>query len=129
MRTADRMAAIFLLVLLTAGSAALWIGIPILCLWVASKMADNLGEHFVIALPLTLVGMILWALLLSWLNGLYLRVTGIVARMEEDAEQGWMPRRLRGPLEPLLVVWFVIAVVGLTIWFFFFAENPPRQVI
>ena len=36
---------------------------------------------------------------------------------------------MRGPLEPMLVVSFLNAAVALTIWFFVFAENPPRQVL
>jgi hypothetical protein len=37
--------------------------------------------------------------------------------------------RLRGPLEAMLIVSLVVALVALTIWFFFLAAEPPRQVI
>jgi hypothetical protein len=67
--------------------------------------------------------------ILFWLNGLYLRVTGILARLEADEEETGWHRRVRGPLEPLMAISFVIAAVALTIWFFFVAENPPHQVI
>jgi len=36
---------------------------------------------------------------------------------------------VRGPLEPMLFVSLVVALVALTVWFFFVAEEPPRQVI
>lgn len=123
-RSRDGPAAAFLLVLMAAGSLALWIGVPAGCLWVASKLADSLAGHFVIALPMTLVGMVLWGAGLFWLNGLYLRVAGF---WEEDGDEP--PRRLRGPLEPLLVGSLAIALVALFVWFFAFAENPARQVI
>lgn len=126
---ADRLAAAFLLILLTVGSAALWIAIPLGCLWVSSMLTDSFGYHFVIALPMTLSAMVIWALFLAWLNRLYLRVTGVLARAAEyEDEEGWT-RRLRGPLEPLLATWFLIAIAGLIVWFFLFAENPSPQVI
>jgi hypothetical protein len=73
--------------------------------------------------------MALFAPALFWLNGLYLRVTGIMARLEaEEEETGWH-RRVRGPLEPMLAVSFAVAAIALAIWFFFVAKNPPHQVI
>ena len=44
-------------------------------------------------------------------------------------KSGTRKRRKRGsspggPLEPLLVICFAIALVALVVWFFFFAENP-----
>ena len=72
----------------------------------------------------------LFAALLYRVDRLYLRVTGAYepaeSEYEDDEEE---PRIPRGPLEPMLVLSFVIAVIALVVWFFFFAENPPRQVI
>lgn len=127
-RAVDRLAALFLLILLTAGSAALWIAIPLFCLWISGMLTDSFGYHFVIALPMTLSAMVLWAVFLAWLNRLYLRVIGVLALAEADEGEDWS-RRLRGPLEPLLVAWFLIALGGLFVWFFLFAENPSQQVI
>lgn len=128
-RPLDRVAAAFLLALLAVGSLALWIGIPTLCLWLASKAADTLAYHFILALLMTLVGMTVWVVFLAWLNQLYLRVSGIAARLEADRKAGWARQRFRGPLELFLTVSFVIAIVALFIWFFFFAQNPSQQVI
>jgi len=122
----DRLAAAFLLCLMTVGSLALWIGVPLGCLWVASMLADSLAEHFVIVLPMVLAAMAIWGWGLFWLNGLYLRVTGFFDEPEDPDEP---PRRIRGPLEPILVGSLVIALVALFIWFFGFAENPSSQVI
>ena len=67
--------------------------------------------------------------LLFWLNGLYLRVTGVLDRLVEDEEEADWQRRVRGPLEPMLVASFVVALVALCVWFFVFAESPPRIII
>jgi hypothetical protein len=125
----DRIAAGFLLALLGVGSLALWIGIPTLSMWLASKAADTLAYHFILALLMTLVGMALWIVFLAWLNQLYLRVSGIAARLEADRRAGWARQRFRGPLELFLTVSFMLAIVALFIWFFFFAQNPSSQVI
>jgi hypothetical protein len=128
-RPLDRIAAGFLLALLGVGSLALWIGIPTLSMWLASKAADTLAYHFILALLMTLVGMALWIVFLAWLNQLYLRVSGIAARLEADRRAGWARQRFRGPLELFLTVSFMLAIVALFIWFFFFAQNPSSQVI
>ena len=125
-RPRDRLVAGFLLLLMALGSLALWIGVPAGCMWAASKLTDDFAGHFVIALPMTLAGMVLWALGLFWINGLYLRVTGF---WEEPGDDDEPPRRLRGPLEPLLAGSLAIAFIALVIWFFAYAENPSIQVI
>jgi hypothetical protein len=124
--TIDRLAAGFLLVLMTLGSFALWIAVPAATLWASSKLVDSLAAHFVVALPLTATGMILWGTGLFWLNALYLRVTGFFDEPEDPDEP---PRRLRGPLEPILVGSLVIALIALCVWFFGFAKNPSSQFL
>ncbi len=125
MRRTDRLAAAFLLVLMTVGSLVLWIGVPLGCLYVASKLADTLAEHFVIVLPMAIAAMCAWGWFLFWLNGLYLRITGFFDEQDPDEP----PRRIRGPLEPIIVGSLIIALVALFVWFFGFAENPSSQVI
>lgn len=125
-RPLDGLAAGFLLVLMALGSLVLWIGVPAGCLWLAARLADSLATHFVIALPLTIAAMSAWAAGLFWINGLYMRIAGAFTEPEDPDEP---PRRLRGPLEPILVVSLVIALVALFVWFFGFAENPSSQVI
>jgi hypothetical protein len=70
--------------------------------------------------------MIAFSPVLFWLNGLYLRVSGVLARLEADEREAGWSRRVTGPLEPMLFASFVIALTALTIWFFFYAENPSR---
>ena len=123
---ADRLAAAFLLVLLVIGSFALWIAVPAASLWASSKLVDSLAGHFVVSLPVTLVAMITWGTGLFWLNTLYLRVTGFYDEPEDPDEP---PRRLRGPLEPIIVGSLVIALITLFVWFFGFAKNPSSQFL
>jgi hypothetical protein len=125
-RAVDRVVAGFLLVLLAAGSLWLWIGMPALTLWLVAQVVDTPSKHLILGLLAVPAGMILFAPLLVWVNGLYLRVTGAAAVIEED--EGL--RRVRGPLEPLLLWSLVIALIALIVWFFFAAGGPgPRQVI
>jgi hypothetical protein len=62
--------------------------------------------------------------ILIWLNGLYLRVTGVLARAQEDEDESGWRRSLHGPLEPMMLASLLVAFTALSIWFFFFAENP-----
>jgi len=125
-RLADWLAAAFLMALMGVGAFALWIGVPIASLYGTSKVAHSTGEHFMLALSATVVAMICWGAFLSWLNRLYLRVTGVIARYQAEEEEfgpGAAPPFLRGPLEPLLIGSLVIALIALTAWFLFFAHG------
>jgi hypothetical protein len=114
---------------LTVSTGALLTAVPVGSVWVAAQATDSIGEHFVAAVPLTALAMALWFFVVVWLDDLYLRLNGTFARLEADARAGWKRQRLRGPAEPLLVFWFFAALVALSVWFFFLAENPPRQVL
>jgi hypothetical protein len=127
-RAADRLAAGFLLLLLAVGSLALWIAVPAGWLWVASKITDSGPSHFLAAIVGTPVAIVLFGLVLAWINRLYLRVRW-AAHDTDEHEYDEEPRPVRGPLEPLLAGSLAIALVVLTVWFFVFAENPPRQFI
>ena len=124
-RMIDRLAAAFLLALMAIGTLVLWIGVPAGCLWAASKLADSVAGHFVIGLPMIIAAMCVWGALLFWLNQLYLRVTGFYTEPEDPDEP---PRRIRGPLEPLLVASLVIGFAAFLVWFFVFAKNPSVSI-
>jgi len=125
LRARDRLAAGFLLLLMGAGSLVLWIGIPLAGLWFFSKVTDSWNGHFLLSLTLIPVAMALFAPVLFWLNGLYLRVIGVLRAGEDDEERRW---HTRGPLEVFLYLGIVIALVALFGWFFFLAKNPPEIV-
>jgi len=125
LRGRDRLAAGFLLLLMGAGSLVLWIGIPLAGLWFFSKVTDSWNGHFLLSLTLIPVAMALFAPVLFWLNGLYLRVIGVLRAGEDDEERR---RHTRSPLEVFLYLGMVIALVALFGWFFFLAKNPPEIV-
>jgi hypothetical protein len=123
-RARDRAAAGWLLVVLGAGSFSFWLGIPVLILWALSKATESSAEHFVLGLLALPTAMITFAPVLMRLDAAYLRVSG---RLPENEDR--LRPRLGGPLGLLLILSFLISIVALVVWFFFFAENPPRQVI
>jgi uncharacterized membrane protein len=125
----ERLAGAFVLAVLALACLVFWIGIPLAILWALGELTDSGPTHFVSALIGIPLAMAIFSPTLFWLNGLYLRVTGVLARLAEDEEEADWRRRVRGPLEPMLIVSFLVALVALFIWFFIFAENPPRQVI
>lgn len=127
MRSPARIAGAILLLAMALGTFTLWIGIPVGAMWAASQLAESSAGHFLIALPMALAGMAIFAAFLVWLNRLYLRVIGSFVADPEDEEE--VSRIVRGPLEPLLVGSLIVALIALFVWFFFFAENPSPQVI
>jgi hypothetical protein len=123
----ERLAGAFVLGVLVIACVAFWIGVPLATLWALSKVTDESAVHIVGGLIGVPVAMALFSPALFWLNGLYLRVTGVLARLEADEEEAGWQRRVRGPLEPLLLASFLIAFAALSVWFFVFAENPSRS--
>ena len=124
-----RAASIFVLVVMVAACLVFWIGLPLGVLWGLSKLTDSFATHFVLGLLGVPFAMALYSPALFWLNGLYLRVTGVYARLAAEQEDTGWHRRVRGPLEPMLLISFAIALVALFVWFFVFAENPPIRTI
>lgn len=124
-RVLDRAAAIFILVLLAVGSFFLWVGIPYGLLWLFSRVTDSWNGHFLMSVVLIPVAMALFAPALFWLNGLYLRVTGVLRPEDAEEDPG---RRLRGPLEIFLYAGMIMAVAALCVWFFGYAHNPPEVI-
>jgi hypothetical protein len=121
---ADRAASAFVLVLLGLATLVFWVGIPVGGMWFFSKLTDSWSRHFLLSLVFIPVLMAVFTPALFWLNGLYLRITGAMPD-EDDEERAW---RMRGPLETFLYVGMAIAIVGLILWFFFIAQNPPETV-
>jgi hypothetical protein len=132
LRFGDRLAAGFLLVLLSIGSLTLWVGVPAGWLWLASKIADSGSAHLALGIVGMPVAIVLFALVLAWINRLYMRVVWSPRQLEEleelDDEEVGELRIPRGPLEPLLVVSLVLSVVALFVWFFVLAENPTVSI-
>ncbi len=124
-RALDRLVAVFILVLLGVGSVFLWVGIPYGLLWFFARVTDSWNGHFLMSVVLIPIAMALFAPVLFWLNGLYLRVTGVLNPKDEEEDPD---RRLRGPLEIFLYIGMFMAVVSLCVWFFGYAKNPPEII-
>lgn len=119
-RALDRLVALFLLALMAVGSLAMWTAVPYVALRYGIDLLESQALQLIGGLVLVPLSIGLFAMLLFWLNGLYLRVTG---HYTYDAEED-RPRRLRGPLEPMLVWSLLIALVLMAYWFFFLADSP-----
>jgi succinate dehydrogenase hydrophobic anchor subunit len=122
-RAIDRVVATLLLLLMAAGCLALWIAVPAVVLSTLTRLSDSKNYHLLVALFAVPAAMIAFAPLLLWLNALYLRVTG-QWRLDEDEQRH---RRLRGPLEALLV-WSLLVAFGLLCLWFAFPSSPPAPV-
>src|SRR5437764_1369034 len=57
-----RLAGALLVCLMAVGSFALWTVVPLGCLWVSSKVAGSSVEEYVLALPMTILAMILFGI-------------------------------------------------------------------
>jgi hypothetical protein len=124
----ERLAGAFVLCVMAVACVVFWIGVPLGLLWALSKATDDGTTHFLAGLIGVPVAMAAFSPFLFWLNGLYLRVTGILARLDEDEREAGWRRRVRGPLEPMLFLSLAVAFLALTIWFFVYAEDPPRII-
>ena len=124
-----RVAGFFVLAVLLIACVVFWVGVPLAFLWGLGHATDSGTTHFVVGLLGAPLAMAAFSPVLFWLNNLHLRVTGVLARAEADEEEAGWQRRVRGPLEPILMAALAIAIVALCIWFFGFAENPSRQVL
>jgi hypothetical protein len=112
----DRAYGALLLMLMVIGAFALWIGVPAGVLWGLGNLITNKTEHLILGLLAVPLGMVLVGIVLAWLNAAYLRVSG--ANLSEDEEDEWTPR-LRGPLDRIVGVSAVIALLAFLAWMFF----------
>ncbi len=123
-RVGTRLAARFAFVVLLVGCIVLWVGVPVAGVWIASRLTDSSGYHLPLSLAIVVPGMFVFAMGLAWVNDLWLRITG-----GDVVEVEGVPIRRRGPLETLLPVSGLIAVVAMFVWFFLFAEDPPGRFL
>jgi hypothetical protein len=122
-------ASAFVLFVMAVSCMAFWIAVPWAVLWGLGEVTESSASHFVGALIGVPAVMIAVSPFLFWLNGLYLRITGVMDRVEADEDEAEWRRRVRGPLEPMLLSAFVVELTALFVWFFFFAENPSISVM
>ena len=108
----------FLFLLMCLGSLGLWVGAPVLWLWIGGRVQGATGSVGA-AIAVVLVGFVVTVLLavpvLIWLSRRHAEARA--ARGLDDLG--------RAALEGVLVVSATIAAVLFTIWFLFFAGAEP----
>jgi hypothetical protein len=122
-----------LAVAIVVGSAVLWIGIPILGLWLAGSVTTT-AEGFLFA---TLGGIPLAMVAFGWVlyrvNAMYMRSRGPDGESERHhsawlvslSDERGVSRRARAPrrlIDVAMTVSISIALVLMAIWFFAFSE-------
>jgi hypothetical protein len=110
-----------MLAMMFAGALGLWIGVPLAWLYIGSKVQESTGSVGA-ALGLMLFGSIATILafvpLLGRLNEAY----------EHLRESRGLENYGQAPLEAVLVVSAVIALILLVVWFFLFTDNAPMPI-
>ena len=118
----------------------IWTGNPLLALWVGSRVIGGgtltMGAVAAVAGMMGAVGLVL-VRLLTILGAAYDRVSGHTATVRHHVPwlrsmRGERPHEYRrardlSPLEVILIVSVVVAVVAFEVWFFFFSGSPIDQ--
>jgi MFS family permease len=110
--------AALMLMLMFAGGLGLWVGMPLLWLWIGGRVqgaTHSLGAAIAVILIGFVVSVLAFVPLLGWLSRRYAEARE--ARGLEDLG--------RAALEGVMVVSATIAVVLFAIWFFFFSGAEP----
>jgi hypothetical protein len=113
----DRGLSALLLLLMVIGGFALWIGVPSAVLWGLGQLVDSRTEHLILGLLAVPTGMVLFGALLVGLNTAFLRVNGYAARSGGEEDE-WVPR-LRGPLDRILGLCAIAALLAFLAWMIF----------
>ena len=129
---AARIVAIALVATMIVGALFMWIGVPVVWLWLASQLASTSQPNAAlyafagVGILLSMAGM---GWVLSRLNRVYVTVTGAsrgayVRHGWERAEHGEHESDpAPGVLDSIVVISVVIALIVLAVWFFFFAGS------
>jgi hypothetical protein len=126
--------ALFLVLLMAVGSIAMWIGLPLGLIWIASAITDSsqpsLGPYALILIGLP-VGMVVIGKLLGSLDRAHGRITGRLddgphraAWLHSMRDQRGPRRKQRSVLDTVMIVSVLAALVAGTIWFVAFAGSP-----
>ena len=108
----------FLFLLMCVASLGLWVGVPVLWLWVGGRVqgaTGSVGPAIGIAFVGLVITVLLFVPLLGWLGRRHAEARA--ARGADDLG--------RAALEGVLVVSAAIAAVLFAIWFLFFAGAEP----
>jgi hypothetical protein len=110
--------AVLLVVMMFVGSLVLWVGVPLLWLYIGSQVqgaTDSIGTALSVMMVGVLASIALLVPLLSWLNRKHIELRE--ARGLESYGQT--------ALEAVLVISAGFAVVAFAAWFFLFSGSSP----
>lgn len=113
--------AVVLLLIMILGSIVLWVGTPLLWLWVGSQVqgaSGSLGDALAVAFVGVVISIVLLASLLSRLSDVYR--ANCLARGRADPGHG--------VLEAVLVVSAAVTMSAFAVWFLFFAGAAPAPI-
>ena len=120
---------VLLPLLMFGGCMFLWIGVPLLWLWIGSQVegATDLGIALAVSMVGSITTIIAIAWVLSWLNRSHIewRLRRDPAAAEAWDRAGDDERPAGGVLEPMIVATAALAIVLFAIWFLFFAGASP----
>ena len=132
MRSSWNPAAIFLVLLMGAGSVLMWLGVPVGLIYIASKISSSsspsLGPYLLVLLGLP-IGMAVIGKCLGWLDRRHQAITGHETEARRDAP--WL-KSMRGERDSgrprsvldVVMVWSVaLALLCFGVWFFAFAGS------
>ena len=103
------------------GAVALWVGVPVACLWVGSQVqaeTDSIGLAMLAMAVVLVVGVAAMLRLLGWLN-----LQHIHARERRGLETYG-----NVTLEGIMATSAGLALVSFCIWFFLFSGSSPVPV-
>jgi hypothetical protein len=117
------------------GSLMLWIGLPVLGLWVVGELTNTTTAFITVALIVIPTAMVLFGVLLFRLGDLYEVASGgrpaagggRSAWLVSATEERGSVRRARAPrplIDVAMTVSAVVALVLMTVWFFVLAHSP-----
>jgi heme/copper-type cytochrome/quinol oxidase subunit 2 len=106
-----------LIALMLAGCLFLWVGVPVIWLWIGSQLQDSveLGTALMVTMVGAIATIVCVAPVLVWLN----------RRHVELREARGLPVGEYSPLEVMLVVSATLAIVLGAVWFFGFSGSSP----
>jgi hypothetical protein len=131
-RALSKPAALILILLMAAGSIAMWVVVPVAWLYLGSQMqkgsTPSLGPYVLVLVGI-IVSMIVIGKLLGWLDRVYAIVIGVSRQQRIQAPWAKSMRGERGSgrertvLDGVMAVSVGLALVAFGVWFFAFAGS------
>jgi hypothetical protein len=114
--------AVLLLTMMVLGGLVLWIGVPLLTLYVGSQVQSgtgSIGAALAVSAAVLALGVVVVVWLLGWLN----------RRHEHVREARGLDPHGQVALEGIMAVSATIALVGFIAWFFVFSGASPVPLL